>query len=105
MQRERPFDIIRLLHLDEVTLRWRQSGYSLFVGGRRIGFVRYNVRDTHGHLGLYAVYVTMPFSDPHEIFENCHADEQSGGHVCFVDPDDRETIDRVVDVLRSAALS
>ena len=100
-QRERPFEFIRLLDRDGVTPRRRQNGYSLFVGDRRIGFVRYNIRGDDA--GRFAVYATEPFDDPYELFENRHTDGSRFGPIAFVDPDDTETIGRVVAVLRSAA--
>ena len=109
MQRDRPFDIIRLLRLDEITLSWspRQNGYELSTGGSPFGFVRYNVRDTYGHIDQFAIYAYAsfdePLDDPHGLFANEHADDSRFGWVTWVDPGDGEAITRVVGVLRSVA--
>lgn len=108
-QRERPFDLIRKLRLDELTLKWADAassarddrGYELHIGGTKFGFVRYNIGNSQGHAGMFTVYAWEPYDDPWELFEDRHASQPAP--VTFVHHGDKETIERVVAVLQSAA--
>ena len=112
MQRNRPFDIIRRLRLDSLTLEWAPSesgrpnrnGYYLSIGSRPdFGFVRYNVLNTQGNAYRFAIYARAPFDDPRGRFENQHTNPNRFGWRCIVDPDDERDIAYVVGVLQSAA--
>ena len=111
LQRDRPFDIIRHLRLDDLRITWapsrstrqEQNGYFLSTLDREFGFVRFNVRNTHGNIHRFTVYAKAPFRDPYGIFENFHDDQQGFGWRYVVDPNDAEAVVRVIEVLESSA--
>ena len=105
MQRDRPFDFIRLLRLDSITLEWNRNrnGYYLHSNATAFGFVRFNIGNTQGTDGMFSIYVREPFEDPQGLFENDHASGQPFAWLCIVEPADSEELERVVEVLRTAA--
>ena len=101
-QRGRPFEIINRIRL-RVETSWRANykGYYLSYNGSRFGFVRYNIGDSQGHKGEFAVYVYPPYQDPRQLFVDRH--ENNPSPVTHVHPSNEERIEQVVAVLEFAA--
>ena len=113
MQRNRPFDIIRRLRLDSLTLEWAsrelgrpdRNGYYLSISSptrlwiREVQHTEYTRERTH----RFTIYARAPFEDPRGRFENWNTGPNRFGWRCIVDPNDESDIAYVVGVLRSAA--